>query len=259
MYEEHTFQKENFTIRYGEANTFGNATMATICTYFQETAFNHNTKLIKLITGREKIGYAIVLTQMQIVMQRLPCWLEQISILSWIPPIKENARFLDRYYQVYDAQNNEIGYGLGSIVLFDLEQRATITIPDEIWKFPVCADNVGNGKIARTARLKRKDVSKGFNVHHSDIDMYRHVNNVHYINWAMDSLPAEITDDWQCYEMSVRFRDELREGESVTAYAQIDKTADEITVTHAIYRQEDNIETTRLATTWKRGNYVSSN
>jgi acyl-CoA thioesterase FadM len=78
--------------------------------------------------------------------------------------------------------------------------------------------------------------------------MYRHVNHVHYIQWALDSVFPGIESGALPRSVEAVFKAEALAGDRLTVSLQAGDEED--TWLHAIKREEDGREVTRLRTKW---------
>ncbi len=60
-----------------------------------------------------------------------------------------------------------------------------------------------------------------FHIRPGDIDTNRHVNNIRFIEWALDTLPVEFTSSHSVQRVLVDYRRELTYGDDVIATAEL--------------------------------------
>ena len=78
-----------------------------------------------------------------------------------------------------------------------------------------------------------------------------HVNNVRYVEWAIESLPLEIVLNYELKELSVIFEKECRYGAEISASYEIKENEDEVLILHKIADNEGK-ELTVLTSSWKK-------
>lgn len=192
------------------------------------------------------------MTRQKVVMEHLPTWGDEISISTWLAPFKVGGRFFERNYLVQDMGGNRIGAGLATGIVFDVEERKWIPIPEEFAVYPSRPREDNLLEFNKIPRLSNVEYSLDIEPHFSDLDRYVHVNNMHYVDWAIDSLPAEITENWQCCEVNIQFKRELQIGNTVTVQTEIVEQGDVLRMNHAILRKEDSKEAAILTTNWRQ-------
>ena len=57
--------------------------------------------------------------------------------------------------------------------------------------------------------------TKQFRVNRYDTDSNKHVNNIRYLQWVIESIPEEITDNYFLHEIDGRFIAEAQYGDTV--------------------------------------------
>ena len=78
--------------------------------------------------------------------------------------------------------------------------------------------------------------------------MYRHVNHVFYIQWALDSVLPGIEKGVLPFSIEAVFKGEAVAGDQLVVALQSTKEKD--TWLHSITRETDDKEVTRLRTKW---------
>ena len=78
-----------------------------------------------------------------------------------------------------------------------------------------------------------------------------HVNNVRYVEWAVESLPLEIVLNYELKDLSVVFEKECKYGAEITAACQIIEQEEKLTILHKISDQEGK-ELTILTSRWEK-------
>ena len=243
------FEKE-FDLRYYEMDKFSQSTPVTILTLLQETAADHclsaGHSLFELMD--ENRGWVLMSGIMQ--MERYPSYKENITIRTWISTyhsirgIRENI--------IYDEDNNIIGRAKGLWVFFDIERRRPTKILNdfkEIWGF--------NEKQSIIYDINKKlepidctTDTKAFTVNMYDTDTNKHVNNIRYLQWLMESVPEDILENYYLYSIDGRFISEAQYGDTVIS--SIKRDNEENSFSHAIHIQDSNKLCALAQTIWKK-------
>ena len=88
-------------------------------------------------------------------------------------------------------------------------------------------------------------------VRYGDIDSNMHVNNVKYVEWAVESLPLDIVSNYELKELSVVFEKECRYGTEISASYEIKENEDGVVILHKIDDIEGK-ELTVLISKWNK-------
>jgi len=243
------FEKE-FDLRYYEMDAIAQATPVTILTLLQETAADHclyaGHSLFQLMDNN--LGWVLLSGAMQ--MERYPTYKEKITIRTWISTyhsirgIRENI--------IYDEDNNIIGRAKGLWLFYDIERRRPTKILDvfkETWSF----DDTESLIYDISSKLQPIEIdtdAKEFKVNLYDTDTNKHVNNIRYLQWLMESVPEDILKNYYLHTINGRFIGEAQYGDIViSSIAQGDN---EYTFSHAVHVKDDNKLCALAQTIWKK-------
>lgn len=213
---ENYFDKQ-IELRYYEMDKFGTASPVTMLTLLEETAADHchsiDVSLYDL--EREAIGWVLLSGYMQ--MNRYPRYKEKITIRTWLSKYSAVKGFRENI--VYDESGDIIGRTKGLWVFFDINRRRPIEIPEHIrsrWSFwpEECLPHNLTERIEPISDASR---CEQYHVHRYDTDMYKHVNNIRYLHWIVDSMPEEIADNYYMQSIDGRFVGEAMQGDLINA------------------------------------------
>jgi len=138
-------------------------------------------------------------------MESYPLYKEKITIRTWISKytsikgIRENI--------IYNEQGSIIGKAKGLWLFFDIKRRMPVRIFEDIKEKWSCFPEESirydiNKKIEVINSAKYK---KSFLVHKYDMDSNKHVNNLRYLQWLLETIPNEITDNFYMHSIDGRF------------------------------------------------------
>ena len=186
-----TFQ-ETFKIRASEIDFNQRATLPAICNLLQEVAGNHARELEFDITDLQKDKLTWVLHRIHVQMDRFPEWRETITIKTW--PSSGDGLRAYRDFLIIDENGNIIGKSLSYWLIMNIKSRRPARIPKKILEMaPENANHVLPVTDATFPKIDQPDYLEEFQVRKTDLDLNRHVNNVHFIEWALASLPNDAT------------------------------------------------------------------
>jgi len=243
------FDKQ-FELRYFEMNEFGIASPTTILTLLEETAADHcyfiNHSLYQL--AEQNIGWVLISGVMQ--MERYPSYKEKITIRTWLSKYTTIKGFRENI--IYDEQNNIIGRSKGLWIFFDIGRRRPIKIFDDIkekWSF--CNEESIDYNISKKIKaIENSDCELKFKVNRYDTDMIKHVNNIRYLQWVIESVPDEIIDNYYLYSIDGRFIAEAHYGQTIISLTNKD-TKDKSFI-HSIKIEGTDKVCATAKTIWKK-------
>lgn len=79
--------------------------------------------------------------------------------------------------------------------------------------------SVGGHSDNPAARHSNRTYCARFKVHTGDLDSNRHVNNTRYVQWALDTLPVHLSDQFQPRRIRVDYKKETTLGQQVMCLA----------------------------------------
>ena len=212
-----TGREYEFQVRSYECGPDGAATLPTICNYLQESASLNAESLSfsksNFAAAGENISW--VLTRLRVKMDRYPRWEERVVVATW--PSGGRRIVANRDFEIRAADGTRLGVATSEWMLIDLASRRIVAIPDSVFECvdKSCAPVLGEAPFAKLRWDCRETAGAcAFRARRGDIDLNGHVNNVHYIEWLLETVPAEIGF---CSDFEIIFRSETLAGEEVRA------------------------------------------
>ena len=138
-------------------------------------------------------------------------------------------------------------------LLVNLEKRRMMRIPQEQYNvYGVDGDMKEEFKLPRLEKIDEHKYQRNFKIRYTDIDFNKHVNNTKYIDWAVETLPEDIVNNYVLSEVKVTFEKECKYGEEVKVFTDVRvEEGDEIVTIHKI-ETVDGKELTRLIGRWNK-------
>jgi len=211
-----TFGAYPFQVRSYECGPDGRATLVSICNYLQEAASCNAASL-----GFSKVDFAAagqnitwVLTRLRVKMMRFPAFEEEVVVGTCPRSGRRITAGRDFELRVGDEL---LGVATSEWMVIDLSSRKVVPVPPHV--FELANDErprvLGEEPFTKL-RWDCREVAGAsrFRARRGDIDLNGHVNNAHYVEWIVESLPfasSEITD------FEIVFKSETLAGDEVLA------------------------------------------
>lgn len=238
---------EGVRVRAYEVGPDGVAGMPAVCDWLQEAAGNHASALTWGVENLQTQHLTWVLARLHLRVARWPRWREDLRVQTW--PSGVVRAFAVREFRV-DLGDEELAVGTSGWVVLDtaarrpvrpgadLAEMASLTparvLPDVFERLPELAPAVA----AFEVRVGR-----------SDLDLNGHANNVRFVVWALDGLPAAVAETRTLAELEIDYRAEAREGDVLVVEAAPGDGPE--TWLHRITRLADGRELARARTCWR--------
>lgn len=229
---------ESFRVRPHEVTPTGTASLLALGTYLQEAAGHHAEALGVSMQALQAENQAWVLAHLHVAIDRLPKWEDEVTVETW-------PSDLDRLYAtrefVLHADETAIAHATSTWLVLDTEARRPrrpprmlydLETPDRPPALPHDWDDL--------SLPERADHRRSFDVRYHDLDVNRHVNNVRYLEWALETLPPDLLDAHRCTSLALQFKAETTLGDPVQAAAQVEDTDDALDVRHALRHADDD-------------------
>lgn len=157
-------------------------------------------------------GQGWVLARLTVEMKRFPPALADYSIITWVE--SWNRHFSERCFEIQDGAGVTMGYARSVWMVMDLQTHANcglqnLDIPYGLVSGRPCP-------IPRQSRhkpLAGAEVSE-YRFEYSDIDYYRHVNTLRYIQLLLNRFSLEHLDACRISRFEIAFMHECYYGET---------------------------------------------
>ena len=98
--------------------------------------------------------------------------------------------------------------------------------------------------------LDKIDINKIYNIEHTHIDSNKHVNNVKYMEWVIDSMPLEIIENYKINKLKVKFEKEVQYGHNVLVQGELKKIDDNTVKSIHIIKSDLGEKLTSVESFW---------
>lgn len=239
---------ERFVVRSYEVDPSGRATPQTLGDYFQEAAANHaHRRGLDGDAGSSETGWTWVLNRLRLRIHRFPAWREPVTVETWASGFAGALATREALF-LSDAQER-LAEATSRWIVIDLATRrprrppaglAALPRPDRPRPF---GDDAPPPEAPEDAPHTVR-----FTVRHSDLDVNRHVNNMCYLNWALEAVPPDFRERHALSEVDLLFKAESVFGDIVASEAapKGDGWA------HRLARPSDGTTLALLRTAWTR-------
>ncbi|MGL5766529.1 MAG: acyl-[acyl-carrier-protein] thioesterase, partial [Sarcina sp.] len=159
-------------------------------------------------------------------------------------------------YRTHTIRNSEgkVLVEIKSIaILVDLEKRRPTKVTQEQCDiYGLEGEYEGHVVLDDLYEIKEEEIEKIYEVRHSDIDLNGHMNNVIYIERAMDTMPNDIIDNYCLSGIKILFKKESMLGENIRVLTNIEECIDgNIKSIHNIIGEDEKIHT-KLEFIWRK-------
>ena len=241
---------KNYEVHYYETDSKLKCKISSIVDFICDIGTQQSEELGGGIEYCTNNNCAWVFYKYDISMYRYPKFREKISITTNAIGFKKFYGL--RQYVIKDENEEVIGEAKVLFFLINIEKRRPMRIQKEQYEFyGVDGDSDCNIDLDKLERVETMDYSKEFSIRYSDIDSNNHVNNVKYLEWAMETVPPEVVNNYDLKRVKVTFEKECKYGQTISASCLIEHEGENIRSHHKINR-EDGEELTLLEFEWTK-------
>ena len=164
-----------------------------------------------------------------------PKYNEEITIKTW-PRILEKF-YSYRDFEVYDSNNNLIAIASSKWIMVNTETGKIERMTENLVKVYGTVNKSVFDKPLNERPREPEELKLNFEyiVQRRDIDTNRHVNNVHYIDYAIETLPDKIYNSYEINNIQIHYKKEIKYGEKIKCYYSFKNNKHVITI-----KNEDN-------------------
>lgn len=240
---------KKYEINYHDVDMNLKCKLSSIINYICDVGTRQSESIGGGMEYCKKNNCAWVFYKYDIKMYRYPKFEETISLTTQAIGFKKFYGL--RKYEIKDSQGTLIGEALALFFLIDIDKRRPMRIQKEQYEFyGVDNDLENNISMEDIEKVKEEEFIKEFQIRYSDIDSNNHVNNVKYIEWAIEAVPLEIIKGYELKRIKVLFSKETTYGKTITSTATIRQVEDNNLKTYHKIKNDEGIEITFLEADW---------
>jgi len=244
--------EDEYPISFYEMDMKNQAFLPVLWSLMQETAWHHADHLQLGYSNLMEQEYFWVLSRLSIRMEEYPRWGDRIRVKTWLAGI--GRLFALRQFSIADWSGRMLGTARSAWLVLDLKSRKPQKI-EPLFKhlhhlFDPLLPAEEPEKLPAPVRPQRK---KSYEVRYSDIDLHRHVNNIKYIEWILDSYPFEINRTYQIHTFEINYLAESSYEDAISIQTETLQDSPPFFL-HGVFREGEGKELCRARAGWKRVN-----
>lgn len=242
--------EKEYKVQYYEIDHNRRLFITSLMNYLGDIAMRQSEDIGVGIDYLREQNIAWVIHKWNIDIDRYPLYDEKIKIRT--KPHSFRKFYAYRTFEIIDSNENIIGKANSIWFLINTEKRKAIRITENMYKaYGMSKEKNESLDIKKIKSPEEIDSEKNFNVRYSDIDTNKHVNNVKYVEWAMETVPIDILNNYVIKTIIITYEKETTYGETIRVLTEIKSEEDGYICIHKIVDKEDR-ELALLETQWKK-------
>ena len=169
-------------------------------------------------TDIEETGKGWVILAWKIKVLSRPKYNTEVETHTWVRDI--NKIFTYRDYKMYDEDGNLAVIATSKWAMIDVKRGKIAEITSKIEKDyqPEDISVFEERKIDKLAEPETVILKRDCPVLRGDIDMNGHVHNVNYLNYAYETLPAEVYENETLNNIEIMYKRQIKLGDKIVCF-----------------------------------------
>ena len=228
----------NYKIKYSDIGTNSKITLKALVDTLQEAAISHSNQAGYGVNDIPNTHLAWLLLNWKIEIISYPKLNDNITVKTW-PRIFDKL-YSYRDFEVFDKNNNLIAIASSKWFAIDTENKKIRKLTSEITEAygePItkCVfENSFNEKFKIPEDLK---LNFDYKIQRRDIDTNGHVNNLNYIDFALETLNEDIYNNYTFNNLEVIYKKEIKLNEKINCYYSLEDNKHIVTIKSEITKR----------------------
>ena len=225
-----------YKIRYTDVGTDNKLTLKALVATLQQAAISHSEQAGYGVSNIEKTKLAWLLLDWRVKVFSYPNSDDFLTVKTW--PRVFDKLYSYRDFEVFDKNNNLIAIASSKWFAIDTENKKIRKLTPEIGEAygePItkCVfENVFEEKLKIPEELK---LNFDYKIQRRDLDTNKHVNNLNYIDFALETLDEDIYNNSNFTNLEVIYKKEIKLYEKINCYYSFEDNKHIVTI-----KSEDN-------------------
>ena len=221
----------NYKIKYSDIGTNSKITLKALVDTLQEAAISHSNQAGYGVNDIPNTHLAWLLLNWKIEIISYPKLNDNITVKTW-PRIFDKL-YSYRDFEVYDENNNIIAIASSKWFAIDTENKKIRKLTPEITGAygGITQKEVLNSSFDEKIK-EPKELKLNFNytIQRRDLDTNNHVNNLHYIDYALETLDEDIYNNVAFNNIEIIYKKEIKLKENINCYYSFENNKHIITI-----------------------------
>lgn len=221
---------EIFKVTLPDVGENNRLTNKAILRMFQEIACIHSSYSGFGVNDAEKTGNAWILLNWKLMVFSRPVWNKELKINTWSS--NQNHLSFYRDFEIYDENNTLVAVATSKWVLYDIKNCSLVKITEDIKsKYAHIDRHVFSEKMPE--KLKEPENSilvSEYSICRHDIDTNHHVNNLNYLDYAMEALSEDEYLNSDFNNVEIMYKHQATLGDTLCLYYGKEENSSIITI-----------------------------
>lgn len=225
-----------YKIRYSDVGVDNKLTLKALVSILQESAISHSNSVGFGINNANETHLAWLLLNWKVQMFSHPHCEEELTVKTW--PRVFDRLYSFRDFEVYDKDNNLVAIASSKWFPIDTVTKKIKKITSEItapYGEPVVKSVFKEPFKDKIVVPEDLELNFNYTIQRRDIDTNGHVNNLHYIDFALETLNESIYNENEFNNLEIIYKKEIKYNEKINCYYSLEDNKHIVTI-----KNEDN-------------------
>ena len=221
----------DYKIKYSYIGTDNKITLKALVDTLQEAAIAHSDYAGYGVNDIPSTHLAWLLLNWKIEIKSYPILNDNITVKTW-PRIFDKL-YSYRDFEVYDKNNTLIAIASSKWFAIDTESKKIKKLTPEITEAYGGITQKEVFKSPFDEKIKEpQEIKLNFNytIQRRDLDTNYHVNNLHYIDYALETLDEDIYNNTTFNNLEIIYKKEIKLKENINCYYSFEENKYIITI-----------------------------
>ena len=228
-----------YKIKYSDVGTDNTITLKALVDTLQEAAISHSEDSGYGVNNIPNTHLAWLLLNWKVEIKSYPILNDTIIVKTW--PRLFDKLYSYRDFEVYDKNNNLLAIASSKWFAIDTQNKKIRKLTPEITQAygePV-TKSVFNETFSEKIKIpKQLKLNFNYTIQRRDLDTNKHVNNLHYIDYALETLDENIFNNTTFYNLEILYKKEIMIKENIKCYYSLENNKHIVTINNG----EDSID-----------------
>ena len=205
--------EKTYTVGNRDVGKTNKATNKAMLKYLENIACSHSDVVGYGINTIEQTGVVWILLDWKFKVIERPIYGQTIKVKTWSRKMEKCYAYRD--FEIYDENQNKIAIATTKWVLLDANTRKIQRISEEIGaKYNQENKQVFEEEIEKIHEPENEEISIELKTRRTDIDINNHVNNLNYLDFALEVLPEEVYNQ-DLKNIRITYKHQTEPGETI--------------------------------------------
>lgn len=221
----------NYKIRYSDIGTDNKITLKSFVDILQQAAISHSDQAGYGVNNISSTHLAWLLLNWKVEIKKYPILNDTITVKTW--PRVFDKLYSYRDFEVYDENNNLIAIASSKWFAIDTENKKIIKLTPKITDAygEIIQKQVFESSFDEKFQIpEEQKLNFNYTIQRRDLDTNNHVNNLHYIDYALETLEEDIFNNNCFTNLEIVYKKEIKLKETINCYYSFESNKHIITI-----------------------------